>query len=183
MKFELADKNCIVAVLSCYDLYEMGLSYDEIDYCDEKTRLALGEILSKGKVYADNIDGFLNKMRIDVLPSEDDGCVIFFTDLEMQKENDEKCKTVFFFSESFDNLLDLSRAAQKNGCKYIQSSLYKSSSGFYLCAKNPPDSFNLLCREFMSLCGNENFLYERIKECCVCLIESDALGVISGKQS
>lgn len=180
MEFELTDKNCIVAVLSCYDLYEMGLSYDEIDYHDEKTRLAFGEILSKGKMYADNIDGFLNKLRIDVLPSENDGCVIFFTDLETDSEKDEEPKTIFFFSESFDNLLDLSKAAAKNECNNIKSSLYKSDSGFYLCAENPSDAFNLLCCEFLSLCRDENFLYERIKECCVCLIENNALSVLIG---
>lgn len=182
VEFEITDKNCIVAVLSCYDLYEMGLSYDEIDYSNEKTRLALGKILSKGKMYADNLDGFLRKLRIDVLPSENDGCVIFFTDLEKDTEKQAEKRNVFFFCKNFDNLLDLSKAAVKTDCETLESSLYKGKDGFYLCIENPSDALNSLCLEFLTLCRDENLFYERIKECCSCLIKSDALHILSGKK-
>lgn len=183
MEFELTEKNCIIAVLSSQDLYSMGLCYNDIDYSNEKTRIALGDILSKGKMYMGDAEGFLKKIRIDVLPREDNGCVIFFTDLEKDSEDTPPNINVFFSSKSFDSVLDLAKALNGISCREHESSLYKGGETYYLRVQNPSDAALSVCAEFMLICPNEGLLFERIKEISVCLIKSDALKVLCSERT
>ena len=80
MEFSLVSPEKLKVTLLPDDLARLGLSYEEIDYQDENTRKALTDLLAEGKAAA----GFQPrgaKLYIEVFPSAQGGCVIYYTRL------------------------------------------------------------------------------------------------------
>ena len=81
MKFVLVDSDKLKVSLTQKDLEEMGISYESIDYSDENTRKALVSLLEKGRAQT-GFNPRRAKLYIEVFPSQDGGCVIYYTRLQ-----------------------------------------------------------------------------------------------------
>lgn len=84
MEFVLVDSDKLKVSLTQKDLEEMGISYESIDYSDENTRKALVSLLEKGRAQT-GFNPRRAKLYIEVFPSQDGGCVIYYTRLQGER--------------------------------------------------------------------------------------------------
>ena len=179
MDFKKTNEKCVLANLTGEDMTSFGLTYDEIDYCNEKTRCALKDILSK----AQSETGFesCSRLRIDVMPGEPDGCMILFTDIGGFDELDFSDEQIVFESESFNNIADCAAVLSSLEITVAQSSLYGNENAFRLIVKGADErTISLIC-EYTQLCRSDSISVARTKEAMNCLIENNALEVLCGK--
>lgn len=81
MEFFLVDPDKLKVSLTRTDLEELGIDYQSLDYSDESTRDALVSLLEKGRALA-GFNPRRAKLYIEVFPSRDGGCVIYYTRLQ-----------------------------------------------------------------------------------------------------
>ena len=80
MDFSLVGPDKLKVDLSAGDLERLGISYEDLDYKDERTRDVLVDLIVRGREQA----GFSPrgaKLYIEIYPREDGGCVIYYTRL------------------------------------------------------------------------------------------------------
>ncbi|MGN1418657.1 MAG: adaptor protein MecA [Acutalibacteraceae bacterium] len=180
MEFEKNGDNCIFAQVSSDELLQLGLTYEDLDYAEEKTRLALKYILTKAQYAVHDKHSFKNKIRIDVMPCVSDGCVIIFTDLaSASKEEQGETPTAVFQCESYDNLADCSKVLSSLNLKAEQSSLYLDDDGYCLIVRAQEKILRIIGEYTDKIAADENTT-ERIGEFMQCIIETDALEILCG---
>ncbi len=81
MEFILVDDDKLKVSLTREDLEELGINYESIDYSDENTRKALVSLLEQGRAQA-GFNPRRAKLYIEVFPSQNGGCVIYYTRLQ-----------------------------------------------------------------------------------------------------
>ncbi len=179
MDFKKTNEKCILAFLTDDDMISFGLTYDEIDYCNEKTRSALKYILKKAKAETDF--SFCSRLRIDVLPAENDGCMILFTDVEGIEDSEIQKRQIVFECENFNNAADCAQALSRLEIAVPESSFYAGKDIFRLIVTGAEDRTISLIGEFMDICPSDELEAARTKETMRCLIETDALKILCGK--
>ncbi|MGN0467830.1 MAG: adaptor protein MecA [Acutalibacteraceae bacterium] len=180
MEFEKSGDNCIFAQVSRDELLQLGLTYEDLDYAEEKTRLALKYILSKAQYAVHDKHSFKSKIRIDVMPCVSDGCVIIFTDLSSaSKEKQDETPTAVFQCESYDSLADCSKVLSSLKLKAEQSSLYKDYDGYCLIVRAQEKILRII-GEYTDKIFADDTTTERIGEFMQCIIENDALEILCG---
>jgi len=130
-----ADK--LKVALSAADLAALCVSYDSLDYADPASRQLLLSLLEQGKERT----GFYprkSRLYIEVFPSEDGGCIIFYTRLRNGQHppglgESVGPEAVVF---AFDDAETLLRAAigvwARCGHRIYKSSLYLLEGGYRL---------------------------------------------------
>lgn len=178
MKIEATDKNCILARLSGEDLDLLELTYDELDYANEKARKALRHILDMASEQTGSALNRAKKLKIDVLPDFLGGCLIMFS-----SPDSEKSEACFFLTESIDSLLDLAKAAKSLNITAPQSALYKAGESYRLEVRGVSESLKHLLNEFLLTqhCGGE--CLKGTAQAWECIIEKDALKILGGALS
>lgn len=136
------DNNKIKVSLSSTDMEILGVSYEELDYEQEDTRLAINDILEHVRdIWGFESSGY--KLYVEVFKAEDGGCVFYFTRMKRNSvpdvtygKNKPRTKSVIPAVLEFSSLEDLCsycRYITSNGNQTIfSSSLYKMNDNFYL---------------------------------------------------
>lgn len=178
MKFESTCKNCILAELSNEDLELLKLSYDELDYSDERVRTTLRQILDEASAETGIMLNHENEIRIDVMPDLIGGCLIIFS------KNDEiidtKSKVMIFETDDFNNILDFVSILKNTAYSAGESSLHQSQNSYRLIVKNCDDKLPLILSEYMSSVDYDALTEQRTWEYWTCLVEKDALKILCG---
>ena len=181
MDFKKTNEKCILAFLTDDDMTSFGLTYDELDYCNEKTRSALKYILKKAKDETDF--SFCSRLRIDVMPGENDGCMILFSDAREIEESENQEEQIIFECDNFNNAVDCAAVLSSLEIAVPESSFYAENDIFRLIVARADDkTISLIC-EFMDICQSDESEVVRTKETMRCLIEKDALKILCGKRS
>lgn len=186
------------------DMAELNITAEQLDYGNTETRRVVWDILDKAKRKT-GFDAAKGKIRIDALPSQNGGCVIFitktdrpFTEEEMNCEKEEKYpavpqrayRTIYGFSALSDLLCACCflRAREYSGesAAFMEKSDSRASNRYYLALfghgqyreKSTAVFDNIFIGEFGTKLINENtFLY--INEHCDCFCEKNAVKILS----
>ena len=140
MRFEPQKKDRLKVILSAQELALLGLSYAQLDYNDQRTRLLLSRILDsarqKGRFsYPDN-----SRLLIELFPTLEGGCVILFTVLDFQVQKKPPAQKTFTFA--FGSLEDLGKTAAK-----LDSLGFLPDPGGCLCRLYRfPDEYRIACQ-------------------------------------
>lgn len=134
--------------MSSDDLSLFGLSYHLINYDNSLTKLMINELMSFCKnVFSENYAR--SKVLIEVFPAPKGGCVIYFTRLKKEK-NDEREGEIFvpkkyrvkkqedfvvFRFENSDDLIRGMTAAKKSFRQRLDSELFFFKNRYYLLVK------------------------------------------------
>lgn len=181
MDFKKTNEKCILAFLTDDDMTSFGLTYDELDYCNEKTRSALKYILKKAKDETDF--SFCSRLRIDVMPGENDGCMILFSDIEGIEEAVYREEQIVFECDNFNAAVDCAKVLSSLEIAVPESSFYEGHDIFRLIVAGADDRTISLIGEFMDILQSDESEAARTEETMRCLIEKDALKILCGKRS
>lgn len=137
MEFHLVHPDKLKVVLTKGDLEALEIDYQDMDYSDEATRSALLALLEQGRVQA----GFRPrraKLYIEVFPSEEGGCVIYYTRLTggelypSGRYSPGPAPVVFAFPELDDLLEAAAKISGRYAHRIYKSSLYKMEDVYRL---------------------------------------------------
>lgn len=179
MRFESTCENCILAELSNEDLELLKLTYDELDYSNERVRDTLKYILDEASAETGIMLSSENEIRIDVMPDLIGGCLIIFS---KEKENiTTESETVVYESFGFNNILDCARTLKAAQCKISESALYQKEDKFRLIINGCSEKAEIILNEYLDQSECNEIEEQRTKEYWKCLIASDALKVLCGQ--
>lgn len=196
-------KEKLEIILTRKDMMEFNITAEQLDYDNTETRRAVWAILDKAK-HKTGFDAAKGKIRIDALPSQNGGCVIFITKTERplteEKMNCEKekypavpqraYKTIYGFKALSDLLRACcflrSREYSGESTAFMEKSDSRAVSKYYLALtqrgqyreKSTAVFDNMFIGEFGTKLTNENtFFY--INEHCDCFCEKNAVKILS----
>ncbi|MBC8570421.1 adaptor protein MecA [Zongyangia hominis] len=189
MNIQLISKNKLKVTLSGEDLKGLGISYDSLDYSDPHTKEVLLHILGKAKTQAGFAPG-RQKLFIEVYPSSQNGCVIYFTPLFDKNPAIRRYRVkrsigepaVYRFGK-IDTVIDASvRLFQLMGHRIFKSSLYRMGRAYYL-AIYPLDGISGKTAGFLSeyapLAGRGHLLVSYLQEHGHAIVEDRAIDTLS----
>ncbi|MCM1544131.1 MAG: adaptor protein MecA [Ruminococcus sp.] len=179
MKFESTCQNCILAELSTEDLKLFKLTYDEIDYSDERVRDTLRMILDEASEETGVMLNRENEIRIDVMPDLIGGCLIIFSKNESNESEMHNGKQIYE-TDDFNNILDLAVMLKKSDFLAPDCALYRNEDDFRLIVESCNEKSRLILGEYLNKIEDEILSEERTKEYWSCLIEKDALKILCG---
>lgn len=137
VNFTMITADKLKVTLSAADLSELGVSYDSLDYTDPASRQLLLSLLEQGKERT----GFLarkSRLYIEVFPSEDGGCIIFYTRLRSGQhppglgESAGPEAVVFAFDDAETLLRAATGVWARCGHRIYKSALYLLEGGYRL---------------------------------------------------
>ena len=165
MKINSPNKAKIIVELTCDDMQELDITYDNMDYSNIETRRVIWTILDKArKILCRDIDPS-GKMTIETIPLDTGGCVIFFTvndTGECIRNIIAKNEDVYEF-DSLDNVLDLYASMKED---FPIGNLYTDNRGKFRLV-TPTDErikTKLKFREFSHPCREGKLAAEITKE-------------------
>ncbi|HOD02997.1 MAG TPA: adaptor protein MecA, partial [Clostridiales bacterium] len=79
MKIELHNEDKIVVQLTSMDLKTLDITYEDMDYANIETRRVIWTLLDEARRVLGKDISTTERMLIEALPSEDGGCVLYFT--------------------------------------------------------------------------------------------------------
>lgn len=165
MKINSPNKAKIIVELTCDDMQELDITYDNMDYSNIETRRVIWTILDKArKVLCRDIDPS-GKMTIETIPLDTGGCVIFFTvndTGECIRNIIARNEDVYEF-DSLDNVLDLYASMKED---FPIGNLYTDNRGKFRLV-TPTDErikTKLKFREFSHPCREGKLAAEITKE-------------------
>ena len=139
MQIEVTDSGCLTLILSDAELSSMGLSFEQLDSRDPKTRRLLRTLLQVARRRA----GFTpdGAVSVEALPLQG-GCLLLLTPRPVNRD----APSAFFIADE-DALLQIAAAWQQSTHPWGQSSsLYRAANGFWLLLYGiPPFSALLEC--------------------------------------
>lgn len=177
MKIESTGKNCILARLSEKELSLFELTYDKLDYSDERVRAFLQDILNEACLETGRPLNLSKKLQIEVIPDKNGGCLIRFSD--SSEENAE----AFFEAESADQLLDLAKACRGSSAFGEKSRLYSLSGRFRLAVRGLTQDERLFVSEFLTALESSPLTAARTEEQWECVIPENALKILGGRRA
>lgn len=134
MKISEPKEKYIFIELNRSDMEKLHLSYDEMDYSNADTRMAIYSVLSEAKASLGQNFELSDTMRVEALPREDGGCFLFFTINSKTKRYlycGKESEMVFAF-DNIDNLIDFSTSLSDKERNCISSALYSEKRKYYL---------------------------------------------------
>ena len=189
MKIEAPQENRIVVELTRADMTELDITYEEMDYGNIETRRVIWTILDRARdVLRRDIDPS-EKMIIETVPTEEGGCVLYFTVLGrtlhlsgsrggMRMRKDRTSLTYMFRS-----LSDLTAcAAQLRGLRTpLCSDLYRIGGGYCLRVQTelPCRNVRALLSEYGERCADGGMQTAYLCEHGDLLAEGDAVGKLT----
>lgn len=177
------EENRLKITLGKQDLSRFDLTYDTIDYDDQKTKNMLNDLI----LGAEKMVGFsLNKRRleIDVFPAPDGGCIIYFTLTEpsetkrLRLKNNRAKPKVFEFSSSENMLCALAKLARSN-INFKKSELYEINGKYRLVVWERGNSAGSILREYGEEINSPCLAAAFVSEHGKLLSSPDAVGTVS----
>ena len=165
MKINSPNKAKIIVELTCDDMQELDITYENMDYSNIETRRVIWIILDKArKTLCRDIDPS-GKMTIETIPLDTGGCVIFFTvnDTGECIRNTSSGKEDVYEFDSLDNVLDLYSSMKED---FPIGNLYTDNRGRFRLI-TPTDErikVKLRFREYSHLCCEDKLAAEITKE-------------------
>ena len=178
MKIDAIDEKSVLVELSKEDLSKSEITYEELDYANERTRTFVRKILETISIETGRTVFESGSLEVEVMPDSFGGCLMIFKE-KKESAFTEEDKTSVFFSENINDLIDCARvlkgleAAEKSGA------LYCADGTFFLLLSGYPGKKRSVLSEYLEEAA---FTEERLgflKEYGKCLIERDALAVLS----
>ncbi len=187
------------------DMDEFNITAEQLDYKNTETRRAVWTILDAAK-HETGFDAAKGNIRIDALPSQNGGCVIFITKTSppCKTEENMNCakdkypalpqkpyKTIYGFG-SLSDLLRACRFLSARGYSgesvaYMEKRENRSKNKYYLALtermsghdKSPYSVFeNMFIGEFGNKLSDEN-TFSYINEHCDCFCEKNAVKILA----
>lgn len=191
MKIELLDEKTVKVVLSNFDMIDLNLTYDEMDYKNPSTKRVILKLVDRIKREV-ALDLTAVKLYIEAFPYADGGCILYVNMLDLgdkAKVNGKRYKTSFDtpILFSFKDLSALGGVTKRLLNRYshiiLKNSLYYYNNNYYLILytyfKMDLQLTHLL-NEYGSFYGKgatqNAFIREHGKE----IIESEAIETLSG---
>ena len=149
MTMKLENPTRLKVSLDAPELLEYGLTFEEMDYSQAKTKQLLNALLIKAARTTD-FKLLPGRMIIETFPANGGGCIIYFTIL-LSRLHSQKPKAAspkgFVFYNSGD-LLDAASAIFLSGAKYSRSSLWKWGEHWILEIDDCSERAAALLREY-----------------------------------
>ncbi|MEM0529199.1 adaptor protein MecA [Zongyangia sp. HA2173] len=189
MNIQLISKNKLKVTLSCEDLKGLGISYDSLDYSDPHTKEVLLHILGKAKSQAGFSPG-RQKLFIQVYPSSQNGCVIYFTPLFDKSPTIRRYRVkhtigepaIYRFSQ-VDTVIDASvKLFRQMGHRVYKSSLYRLGQSYYLAIyplDGPRGKTAGFLSEYAPLAGRGSLFVSYLEEHGRVIVENRAIDILS----
>ncbi len=168
--------------LSMYELEELGITYDELDYKNIETRRVLWHINEKIKAVYGGGFSFSGKLLIEVIKESENRVVICFSQLSRREADDKSLKqlvkcdnapVIVQFSD-FECLLAFILAYDTS----TKASLYESEGKYRLMLYPASCQREMLFTKASEFCG-EIFISRADEARCIelwhCLIKDDAV--------
>ena len=177
------EENRLKITLDSADLTRFGLTYDTIDYEDQKTKDMLNDLL----MGAEKMVGFsLNKQKliIEVFPAPEDGCIIYFTLTEstdvkrVRLKNNRGKPKVFEFSSS-ENMLCALNKLSKSNLIFKKSELYELNGKYRLVVWERGNLAGSILREYGEEINIPCLAAAFVSEHGKLLSSPDAVGTVS----
>ncbi len=145
------------------DMVQLDITYEELDYSNIETRRVLWTLLDEAGHRLGRSISLSNQMLIEAVPSDDGGCVLYFTvvddensDISASGSGVWNPKTVCQ-SDSIDNIGALSKALYGADC-VLHSELYTDGSRYRLIISAKPTYFEKIrtvAGEYCEVCCPE----------------------------
>lgn len=178
MKIDAIDEKSVLVELSKEDLSKSEITYEELDYANERTRTFVRKILETIRLETGRTVFESGSLEVEVMPDSFGGCLMIFKE---KKESDfaEEDKTSVFFSENINDLIDCARVLKGLEAQVESAALYCADGTFFLLLSVCSSKKRSVLSEYLEEAA---FTEERLgflKEYGKCLIERDALAVLS----
>lgn len=185
MKINSTADDRITVDLTKQDMLELDITYEDMDYSTIETRRVIWTLLDEAeKVLGKELDP-TRRMIIEAIPKNEGGCILNFTILDSRKKYSVQKQFLKKQSEcficEFENADALFLAA--NGCKNgVFSSLYEKDGKYRLMISGISDSrdIRLYFSEFSNIINADKLICGHTAEHWKCLIEQNAISVLSG---
>ncbi len=168
MKIELQNEDKIVVELSSHDLKTLDITYEDMDYANIETRRVIWTLLDEARRVLGKDISTTERMLIEALPSEDGGCVLYFTVLPsvgrepngkrlvMKKE----AEPMLLYAEDCDGLIEASRELKAMSNRHKGFSSYALDGAYYIIVYPKLTQSDFLLRRLCEYCdisdaGNE----------------------------
>lgn len=178
MKIDAIDEKSVLVELSKEDLSKSEITYEELDYANERTRTFVRKILETIRLETGRKVFESGSLEVEVMPDSFGGCLMIFKE---KKESNfaEEDKTSVFFSENINDLIDCARVLKGLEAQVESAALYCADGTFFLLLSVCSSKKRSVLSEYLEEAA---FTEERLgflKEYGKCLIERDALAVLS----
>lgn len=165
MKINSPNKAKIIVELTCDDMTELDITYENMDYSNIETRRVIWTILDKARLELGRDIDPSGKLTIETIPLEKGGCVIFFT-------LNDKCtaltkavtknEEVFEF-DNIDNVIDLISSLKNYS---LSGDLYSDNKGKFRLITPSDERLNaqITLNEYSHPCREGKLAAEITKE-------------------
>lgn len=178
MKIDAIDEKSVLVELSKEDLEKRRITYEELDYANERTKNLVRNILETIRLETGKAVLSCSSLEVEVMPDSFGGCLMIF---KQGKENAgvETEQTTVFFSENINNFIDSARALKNLEAKEQSDSLYRADGTFFLLVSGCCGKKRCVLSEYLDEASFDEARLNSLREYGECLIEKDALTVLS----
>lgn len=177
MKIDAIDEKSILVELSKEDLLKNNVTFEQLDYSNEKTRKLVRLVLEKVRLETGRCISDCGSLEVDVMPDSFGGCLMIFKEKAEKREKKEKVSV--FFTDEINDVIDLSRNFKKSGSMIEKNELYRIDRTFVLFAFNVSNAQGAVLNEFLEPLFLSEAKLLSLKEAGECLIKGKALQKLS----
>lgn len=183
MKISLVSDTITVIELSPEEMTQYDFTFDKNDYSSAHTRRVLWSIIDDAARITGKTVEVSKGLEIDFLPDIKGGGLLIICEGEEENIKAHKLSAVSVFQSSdINSILDFAKTA--SGLFLPEdSSLYQQNGTYRLCVRSKKSAFYFLAKEFCLTDITTPYCFESTKECWQCLIEENALEILSGTAS
>lgn len=183
MKISLVSDSITVIELSPEEMTQYDFAFEKSDYSSPHTRRVLWEIIDDASRITGKEVEVSKGLEIDFLPDIKGGGLLIIC--QGKKDNIKGHSlpgTIILESENIDSVLDFANSTPKK-LRNEQSALYKNEDAYRLIISSDSSVFYYLANEFYLYENTEPYCEDSTLELWDCLIEKDALKILSGTAS
>ena len=178
MKIDAFDEKSILVELSKDDLSKSEITYEQLDYSNEKTRNLVRSVLEKIRLETGRCVSDCASLEVDVMPDSFGGCLMIFKE-KKQNRTEKSEETSAFKTNEINSLIDFSRRIKNEKSKIEKAELYALDGMFFLLAKKLTKEQKAVAAEYLKPLFLSEAKLLSIKEAGKCLIESRAIEVLA----
>ena len=183
MKISLVSDTITVIELSPEEMTQYDFTFEKSDYSSPHTRRVLWSIIDDAARIAGKTVEVSKGLEIDFLPDIKGGGLLIICEGEDENIKAHKLSHISIFqSEDINSILDFAKTASPL-ISADSSSLYFLSGSYRLLIHSGKSAFYFLSKEFCLEEISSPHCLESTREIWQCLIEDNALEVLSGTAS
>ncbi len=183
MKISLVSENITVIELSPEEMIQYDFTFEKSDYSSPHTRRVLWEIIDDASRITGKTLEVSKGLEIDFLPDIKGGGLLIICEGEQEKIKGHKLgESSVFQSRDISSFIDFAKCTYPN-IQPKSASLYRLGNMYRLCLTSDTKALSACSKEFYLDEITSPYCLQSTKELWECLIESDALKVLSGTNS